>query len=281
MSVVHPGYAPPAGPDRPRGRRAVRWLLVASAAWAVLLAVLTWWSARTDPPTVREQRSIGQAARLVDRAVGRLVAAVGGEAWAMTPRAVETGCRVTPVSRGAELTRGVDVVVAEGRERDLLARVADQLPQGWRAGVRDGVDGPVLRADAGEFVLVQGRAAEPGRVSLTAQTGCRPADVDVADLLPDYPPGPALVEALRALDRPAADPPERIVAPCPGGGNAESRWLDTGSEPVSLGVLASLADGAVLVDTPGVYAYRRGPAVVLADATGDQLRLTASTGCAG
>lgn len=116
----------------------------------MLLVALTWWSVRTDPPTVKEQRTISQAVPVVDRAVGRLVAAIGPDGvWVMTPETVEKGCRVTPVSDGAELIRGVDVLVAEGAERPLLDRVADALPGSWRAGVRDSVDGPRLRADGG------------------------------------------------------------------------------------------------------------------------------------
>ncbi|NJP31487.1 hypothetical protein [Micromonospora thermarum] len=283
MSAVHPGYALPSGPDRPPGRRrAARWVVVAAVAWAVLLAALAWWSVRTDPPTVKEQRTIGQATPVVHRAVGHLVAAIGpAGAWVMTPETVEKGCRVTPVSDGADLTRGVDVLVAEGGERALLDRVADALPEPWRAGVRDSVDGPRLRADAGEFIPVEGRVAAPGRVRFTVATGCRPADVEFGDLLPLHAAGPALEEASRALGRPATDVTRVVVARCPDGGNAWTRWVDAGSDPVSLDALAPLAAGAVLVDTPEAYAYRRGPDIVLADATGEELRLAASTGCAG
>lgn len=248
----------------------------------MLLVALTWWSVRTDPPTVKEQRTISQAVPVVDRAVGRLVAAIGPDGvWVMTPETVEKGCRVTPVSDGAELIRGVDVLVAEGAERPLLDRVADALPGSWRAGVRDSVDGPRLRADAGEFVLVEGEVPEPGRVRLTVATGCRPADVEFGELLPLHAAGPALEEASRALGRPATDATEVVVARCPDGGKAWTRWVDAGSEPVSLAALAPLAAGAALVDTPDTYAYRRGPDIVLADATGEELRLAASTGCTG
>ncbi|PWU57244.1 hypothetical protein DLE60_24900 [Micromonospora globispora] len=65
--AVQAGYAPPTGPDRPApGRRWLRWLLAATVAWAVLLAVLTWISVRDDPPTVREQRTLAEAGPVVD-----------------------------------------------------------------------------------------------------------------------------------------------------------------------------------------------------------------------
>ncbi|WP_436971097.1 hypothetical protein [Micromonospora coxensis] len=279
--AVQAGWAPPSGPPEPAPRSGwPRWLLAVTVLWTVLLAGLTWWSVRTDTPTVREQRTLGQALPVVDGAVGRLVVAVGDGAWAMTGQQVEEGCRVTPMDDGAELTRGVDVVVAEGGERGLLESVADRLPEDWRAGVRVSSDGPRLRADAGEFVLVEGRVVTPGRVRFTVETGCRPLDdVAIADLLPGYPGEPALDEALRALGRPADDSVEQVLAACPGGGTARTRWVQAGPAPMSLAGLKPLAAGAALVDTPEVYAWRRGPVVVLADATGEQVRLAASTGC--
>lgn len=280
MSAVHPGYAPPSGPDRPPPRsRARRWLLAGTLAWAVLLAGLAWWSARTDEPTVQEQRTIGQAVPVVDDAVGRLVAALDGTAWAMTPSRVEQGCRVTPFSAGTELIRGIDVLVAEGGERDLLGKVADSLPERWRAGVRVAADGPLLRADAGEFVLVEGESTSPGRVRFTVLTGCRPTDVEFAGLLPESPPEPALRTALQALGRPVPERSDEVVASCPGGAKAWTQRVAAGAGPASLSALAPLAAGAVVIDTPEAYAYRRGSGLVVADATGDQLHLAFSTGC--
>ncbi|MEH0820316.1 MULTISPECIES: hypothetical protein [unclassified Micromonospora] len=255
-----------------------RWLLAVTVLWAVLLAALTWWSVRHDPPTVREQRSLAEAGPVVDRAVGRLVAATGDGAWALAAPRLDRGCRITPMDDGATLARDLDVVVAEGGERALLEAVAGRLPADWRAGVHLGSDGPRLRADAGEFVAVQGRVVTPGRVRLTADSGCRPDDVEYGTLLPGYAGEPALDDALRALGRPAGTP-EQVVAPCPGGGVARTRWATAGPAPASLAGLKPLAAGGAVVDTPEVYAYRRGAVVVLADATGEQVRVSASTGC--
>lgn len=246
--------------------------------WAVLLGALTWWSVRHDPPTVREQRSVTEAGPVVDRAVGRLVAATGEAAWALAAPRLDRGCRITPMDDGATLARDLDVVVAEGGERALLEAVAGRLPADWRAGVHLGSDGPRLRADAGEFVAVQGRVVTPGRVRLTADSGCRPDDAEQGTLLPGYPDEPALDDALRALGGPAG-PPERVVAPCPGGGVARTVWASAGPAPASLAGLKPLAGGGAVLDTPEVYAYRRGAVVVLADATGEQVRVSASTGC--
>ncbi|MEH0842644.1 hypothetical protein V6U81_09665 [Micromonospora sp. CPCC 205711] len=282
MSTVQAGWAPPSGPPEPAPKRPwLRWLLAVTVAWGLLLAGLTWWSVRHDPPTVREQRTLAQAVPVLNRAMGQLVTAVGDGAWALTPETVERGCRVTPMADGVSLSRGLDVLVPAGGERALLERVADRLPAGWRAGVRTSTDGPRLRADAGEFVAVEGRVVSGGRVRLSADTGCRRADVEIGTLLPGYPGEQALDEALRALARSATGPTERAGATCPGGGAARTVTVPAGPAPVSLAALRPLAAGAPVVDTPEVYAYRRGPVVVLADATGEQLRLSASTGCAG
>ncbi|MFF5173909.1 hypothetical protein ACFY3U_14855 [Micromonospora sp. NPDC000089] len=280
MSAVQTGWAP-VSDDRepPRSWGWPRWLLAATVAWAVLLGALTWWSVRHDPPTVREQRSLAEAARVADAATGQLVAALGDAAWALAPRQVERGCQVTPMAAGGTLTTGVDVVLPEGGERALLGRVAGRLPADWRAGVRTATDGPRLRADAGEFVLVEGRVERPGRVRFDAETGCRPIDAEVADLLPGYPHDPALDEALRALGRSPDGEPDAVFAACPGGGRAATHRATAGAAPAPLAGLKPLAAGTVLLDNPEVYAYRRGPAVVVADATGERLRVTASTGC--
>ncbi len=273
------GYVP-SRPERPApGRRWLRWLVAATVVWAVLLAGLTWWSVRHDPPTVKDQRTLGEAVPVVDRAMGRLVATLGDDAWELTPARVERGCRVTPLADGASLTRGLDVPVAAGSERALLDRVAQRLPAEWRAGVATEVGRPRLRADAGAFVAVDGRVVADGLVRFSAATGCRRADIESAELLPAYDVGPELTTALRALDRPAPVAAKWVTAPCPEGRPARTINVDAGPEPASLAALRPL--GAVVVDRPEMYAYRSGSVVVLADATGDQLRLAASTGCAG
>lgn len=274
------GYAPPTRPDQPApGRRWLRWLVPATVAWAVLLAAVTWWSVRHDPPTVKEQRTLGEAAPVVDRATGRLVAALGDDAWELTPARVERGCRVTPLAHGATLTRGLDVPVPAGSERALLDRVAQRLPADWRAGVATEVGRPRLRADAGEFIAIDGRVVADGLVRFSAATGCRPGDVEFAELLLAHPIGPELTAALGALGRPAPDSAKWVPVPCPAGGVARTVVVTDGAVPVSLAALRPL--GPVVLDRPGTYAYRSGSAVVLAETTGDRLHLVASTGCAG
>ncbi|WP_433388049.1 hypothetical protein [Micromonospora sp. KLBMP9576] len=276
------GYAPPTGPGKPASsRRWWRLLLAATVAWAVLLAALTWISVRNDPPTVREQRSLAEAGPVVDGAVGELVAAAGDTA-VLTPPRIERGCRITPFADGADLSRGVDVFVVAGGERALLEQVADRLPAAWRAGVRATSDGPRLRADAGEFVTVDGGVEGDGRVRFTVDSGCRP--VGDGHVVPGTgaagAEADALAEALRALGAPADSIPELVTAPCPGGGTARSArspGVVATSAPVA--ALAPVGGAPVLRDL-AAYAYRRGPVTVVADLSGDRVVLSATTGCA-
>ncbi|MFI7603793.1 hypothetical protein ACIBTV_01570 [Micromonospora sp. NPDC049366] len=282
--AVQAGYAPPSGPHAPAPARARRrWLLVATVAWALLLALLTWLSVRDDPPTVREQRSLAEAGPVADRATGELAAAAGPTALVeLTPPQLDRGCRVTPFADGAALTRGVEVTVPQGGERELLDRIAERLPAAWRAGVRLTPDGLRLRADAGEFVAVDGRPAGEGRIRLTVRTGCRP-------LGDGYPPatGPAgaeavaLADALRALGQPAQAAPQLVSAPCPGGGVARTARVDGLTTSTGLAAaLGPLAAGGPALDTVDTYAYRVGPLIVLATTAAGSPRVSATAPCA-
>ncbi|MFG3699810.1 hypothetical protein ACGF5C_18095 [Micromonospora sp. NPDC047620] len=279
--VVAAGQAPPTGPDRPASRRWLPWLLAATVAWAVLLTVLTWTSVRDDPPTVREQRSLAEAGPVVDRAVGELVAAAGDTA-VLTPPEIERGCRVTPFADGATLVRGVEAFVPAGGERALLEQVADRLPGHWRAGVRvTSDDGPRLRADAGEFVTVEGTVVGDGRVRLTADTGCRPVGDGYAAPAAGATGAEteALAAALRALGGPAGAAPEVVVAPCPAGGAARTaRAAAVPAPPSPAAALAPVA-GVPMLDTPQAYAYRHGAVMVIAGLSGDRVAVSAATGC--
>ncbi|MEV0152758.1 hypothetical protein AB0H57_03320 [Micromonospora sp. NPDC050686] len=273
------GYAPPTGPRDPvPARRRFRWLLAAVVAWAALLGVLTWVSVRDDPPTVREQRTLAQAGPVVDRAVGELVGAAGDRVVVLQPERVERGCRLTPALGGATLERAVEVLDPGADPRAVLTEMADRLPTGWLAGVRVTGDGPRLRADAGEFVLVEGRPAGGDRLRLTVRTGCRPVGAGYRP--PAAQGGPAadaLAAALRTLGQSTVPAVPQVAAPCPGG-DRQARTarvtLDQApAEPAR--ALAPVAGDAVVLETPEVYAYRQG-AVTVALAGPD---LTATTGC--
>ncbi|MGC4748839.1 hypothetical protein ACLQ28_24755 [Micromonospora sp. DT201] len=284
--AVQTGWASPAGPAAPAPARSWRrWLLAATAAWAVLLALLTWTSVRNDPPTVREQRTLDQAGPVVDRAVGELARAVGAAGLLeLGPARIASGCRVTPFADGARLRREVGALAPTGTEQAVLVGIAERLPASWRAGVGPGLDGPELHADAGEFVAVEGRPTVDGRVRLIVDTGCRPvgSGYTAAPATAAGPEAAALTVALGALGRPGDAAPELVTAPCPGGGLARTARSAGGADPASsTEALAPLAGDAPLLDKPPVYAYRTGPVTVLAELSPDATRLAATVGCSG
>ncbi|MFC4146485.1 hypothetical protein ACFO0M_09480 [Micromonospora mangrovi] len=283
--AVQAGYAPPTGPDQPTsGRRWVRWLVAATVLWAVLLAVLTWFSIRDDPPTVREQRSLAEAGPVTDRAVGELLAAAGdGGAARLLPDVLRTGCRITPMEDGAALTRGVEVLLPGDDARGLLQRVADRLPASWRAGVETTGDGPVLRADAGEFVAVEGHATGADRVRFTAATGCRPVGDGYRPLAGGGGPETDQATALlRAWGGPAGQV-DHVAAACPGGATARTARAESApaaDRPSLADALAAARGGAVGVRaTPEVYAWRAAGTSVVAERVDDRIRVTVTTGC--
>ncbi|MBQ1035537.1 hypothetical protein KBX46_04615 [Micromonospora sp. C81] len=283
--AVQTGWAPSAGPTAPPPARSWRRALVAAtAAWAVLLALLTWTSVRDDPPTVREQRSLDQAGPVVDRAIGELARAAGAAGLLeLGPARIAEGCRVTPFADGARLRRDVGVLAPTGSEQTVLEGIAERLPASWRAGVGPGLNGIELYADAGEFVAVQGRPTADGRVRVVVDTGCRPVGSGYTPAgATAGPEAAALTAALRALDRPADAAPELVTAPCPGGGSAHTVRSAEGPGPAApTAAFAALAGNAPLLDQPPVYAYRTGPVTVLAELNEDATRLAATVGCPG
>ncbi|SCG75093.1 hypothetical protein [Micromonospora humi] len=280
MSAVQPGYAPPTRPDQVgSGRRRQRWLVVAAVVWAVLLAGLTWWSVRNDPPTVKEQRSLDQAGPVVDRAIGELSAAVGAAGVpALLPDRLERDCRVTPLERGTALERGIEVATAGGDARDVLRRVADRLPSEWRAGVSSFDGEPLLRADAGDFVAVEGRPGGPGRVLLTAATGCRPVGAGYRAPAADAAGESAALA--RALGRwgGATGAVQVLTAPCPGGGTARTARAEAAA-PADQRLAAAFGAGAApVVDSVDRYA-RPGDPAVLAERVDERVRVAVTTSC--
>ncbi|HWH01849.1 MAG TPA: hypothetical protein VNV66_21620 [Pilimelia sp.] len=287
---------PPAGTGTPTaGPRPVRprWLAVGAAAWGLLLLGLAVLSAHRSPPTVREQRAVGQAAPVVDRAIGELVAAAGPDAAPVVgPRRLTTGCRLTSAWAGAAVDRSVTFHVAETDGPALLDRIAAGLPAGHRARVshRAGRDGHALRADAGEFVTVTGGVTSAGVVSLTASSGCRPPSPGLPagragagpDTRPDagQPTDAAPVRLLTGLGAAAVTGQAGESVPCPGGGRAyTARALGRGA-PAAAALERAAGPGAVvIVARPDRYVYRAGAQRVVVWADGDELTATVTTGC--
>ncbi|SCL20616.1 hypothetical protein GA0070616_2032 [Micromonospora nigra] len=279
--TVQEGYAPPSRQAPERGWP--RWLVALSLVWAVLLVGLTALSVRRDPPTVREQRTLAQAAWVADRAVGRLALAAGDAPLALVPAQVEPGCRISPFAPGAELVRAVTVLTPAGGERALLERVSEALPADWRAGVRVGTEGPRLRADAGDFVLVEGRVVAEGRVQLRAVTGCRPVrdGWQPPDGDPTGPETPALSAAAALVDSPFARGRSVQIAFCPDGGVVRTTRVAGPPLADPRPGLTRLAAGNAAVDTLEVYAYRAGAVSVVAEFGADELEISATSVCSG
>lgn len=151
------------------------WAIGLVAAWALLLLVAAVWSVQHDPATVREQSDLRQGRQTLDRAVATLVEVAGPAVEVeIGPYQVATGCQLTLARDGTSLDQTVLLTVPAGQEPELLDRLADQLPADW--GARHFPRTNRFSADAGDFVAVRGEVAEPGRVRLTAVTGCRPGD---------------------------------------------------------------------------------------------------------
>ncbi|ASW58027.1 hypothetical protein [Plantactinospora sp. KBS50] len=291
MSTDAPPEAQPGPSATPPRARPRRWIMpTVVLGWALLLVVLACVSVRRDAPTVREQRDLGAAATVADRALGALVAAAGPDPLVElgTPR-LDRGCRLSVARDGASLARTVTFRAGAEDAAELLDRISDGLPAAYRAGTRPlpAGPGPRLRADAGEFVAITGGVTAPGRIELTVATGCRP-DASAVDL------GPAPVAAARSsargeLDRvfdalglAAPADPDWSSATCPAGGAAyTARTAGPGTPTGGLAAgLRSLAGaGPVLVDTPQSYGYRAGPLGVLVETVDGETRVAVSHGC--
>lgn len=245
--------------------------------------VLAYLSVGSDEPTVREQRDLTQAVPVVQRALGDLIVAAGPEvAVELRPFEVEKGCRISAIRDGAILRQAV--VFRVGDAPALLDRIAKELPAGYRAAVRRASGGGhALRADAGEFVSVRGAVAEPGVVTLTASTGCRPADgftpqdpVVVGDVDAE------LARVLEALDVTDAVPGPAASVACRDGVAATVRA--TGQRAPAQPLHAALrplggTKAVVVVDHADRYAYRSGSLSVVAEAVDDEIRLAVTRSC--
>jgi len=145
------------------------------AAWAVALLVAAVWSAHHDPATVREQSGLAGGRQAVERAVALVVETAGpGVRVDVQPIQQRSGCEITLARSGTELDQTVLLTVPDDRDpMVLLDRLVAGLPANW--GARYHVASNRFFADAGDFVAVRGGLADqPGRVELTAATGCRP-----------------------------------------------------------------------------------------------------------
>jgi hypothetical protein len=281
--VTLPGY-PPAAPETRR-----RWWLIGLiAAWIVVVAVLGWWSVRTDPPTVPEQRDIADALPVLERATGAMFAAATADDRAVVLGDLEVSedCTVTPVRDGVEASRDVTVYVQAGQALAAITEIAAALPADYRAasGASSGGRRIGLQADAGGFVAIDAAEDSTTQVlQLRASTGCRPPAGD-AGLDPELPPATELPESLRrALAALGTDDDVATVREiaCPGGGVGRTYAVDGVPAPRDLGrSLQPVIEGATVVRAePAGWAYRTGTDSVAIVKDADLLRVSATTAC--
>lgn len=287
-AVGPPAAGPPGGVGPPGVARGGRrwWLIGVAAGWALLLLGLSIVSAHRDRATVLEQRDLAAAVPAVDRAAGAVSAAAQAADVVVTigPLTVNRACQVTPVRAGAEAARDVVVHVRPGGGGAALDAIADRLPAAYDATVHRRRAGAVhvLRADAGEFVAVQGLLSADGTVvTVRAASGCRPID-GAAD--PTEPPAgplpPVLTAALAALKL-TPGPAVAHEVGCPAGGVARTVVVRASSAPAvlaqSLGTVT--ADATVVQSGPTRYAYRVDADSVVVDVSGEQVRIAATSAC--
>ncbi|MBF9131760.1 hypothetical protein I0C86_22745 [Plantactinospora sp. S1510] len=287
MTTDPPWLAPPGQPDPPATQRSRRWLVAGLVGWIVVLLAVTYVSVRRDEPTVREQRSIEQAGPVVDRTLGDLVAAAGPDVVVeLAERRLRTGCEITLFRSGAAIDAAITVRAPEAEAPEVLDRIASRLPAAYQAGVRHRSDGAAdaLRADAGQFVAVEGELVEPGVVRLTVQTGCRPTSGESEERTTSSPPPPTEedpVRVLTALGATDLDPVDLIAVDCPGQGTARTaRSAGRGTSTGPPGAMLPRPVGTVVVtDTPEVYAYRTGAVSVVVESGDGRIRVATTTGC--
>jgi hypothetical protein len=285
-AVTGPGYGyPPPEGSRPRRR----WLPVVVGVWGVVLVGAVFWSVRNDPPTVPEQRDVGQAVAVLQVAAGAVVAAAQDERWALSLGELQVeGCAITPVWDGQEASREVTVYVPEGDARAALDAVADRLPADYRAGVVAARGGTRLTffADVGEQVGVEAEAHSDDQVlRLRVFTGCRPAvdDLDRSD--PAAGDAPAVLDTVVAeitvsgAGGPSAGEAVARAVACSGGGTASTFVRDAGPATPESGP-RGVPEGTVPVwAEEGGWAYRIGSESVVVTADRDRFRVSLTTAC--
>jgi hypothetical protein len=278
-------YPPPPAP----AKRARRWWLVGIvSAWAVVVAVSAAWSIRHDPPSVPEQRNIGQALPYLERATGAMLAAADadGRAVVLGNLVFDRDCSVTPVRAGVRASRQVIVHVRADQAGPALDAIAAALPAGYSAQTRHN---PLqtrhdLYADAGGFVAIDATARTADTVfTITASTGCRPLAAGV-NLSPADPPAtttPAgYARAVAAIGAATATATQRQVS-CPGGGTASTVISGDLPAPANLGkALQPLVPATAIVQAdPHDWAYRDGDVSIVVDGVDGTVRVSATAGC--
>lgn len=258
-----------------------RWIIAATAAWALVVGGLAYYSSRNDPPTARDQTTIAEGLPVVDEALARVaaaldpatsVAALGG--YTRT----DSSCRITSAREGTRFERVLLVYVKQDTEPSVLERIHGALPAGYEAHLVSGPKAHLLTADAGHFVTLRGAVTQPGQVRFTADTGCRVQDAAVEEATPQSQnANRAPVQAvLDTLKQPASRWLTHRLT-CPGGGTLWTvEAVTTGDGAASRGTVPATA---VVLDEPKLFAFRAGEAGVALRVESDALHITSTAGC--
>ncbi len=279
-----------------------------TVAWIIVLVGGALWAIGRNDPTAREQTTVAQAAPVVDRATAAIAGAVVADrqgAASISGFDKVEQCRVTLVRPGVRFVRTVIGVVPSGGERALMDRVAARLPAAFNAVVTnrttfgdsatDARTEPVFTADAGFYVAITGRIADPGQVRFDVDTGvCRPAgDLPAASAAggPSTVSGP---EAPVGLGSRPADAARAVAthlhAPvdawrvhkiaCAGGATLTTVEAQVGAEPSDLDTaMAGFRRTGVLVTEPRLYAQQDDDFDIVVRPADGHLLVTASTRC--
>ena len=262
-----------------------RLIIAAAVAWGLVVVGLAYYSFRTDRPTDRDQTTIAQALPTVDAALAEVATALDPAASVAVLggyNRVGRSCSVTAAREGGRYERVLIAYTKEGTEPQLLDRVAAGLPKRYGPSVKHRAQLHSLSADAGNFVEVRGATFGPGRVRFIADTGCRPQDAPVTDATPasdtaNRAPVQAVLDTLKL----SAQKWRTYRATCSSGGALWTVEAVAAPPPGSLvdALGASVPATPVLLAGPQLYAYRNGPAGVVARSDDGALTVTSTTGC--
>jgi hypothetical protein len=164
--------APEAAPQpqpTPPARRHLWTVLV--TGWALLLLVLAVWSARNDPPSLRDQTTAASAKATIEEVVGQVTARVPAGATIQDKGYAEKACSLSAARDGVSVARTLIVSGPTGGESAMIEALASALPD----AVTRPADGPKegFFYDAGNYVAVRGKVSGEGIVTVDLNSGCR------------------------------------------------------------------------------------------------------------
>ncbi|GGM70855.1 hypothetical protein ACFFX1_28630 [Dactylosporangium sucinum] len=259
-----------------------RWIIAGTAAWALVIGGLAYFSYRYDSPTARDQTTIAEALPTLDTALGSVYAALdpaSSVAVLSGYTRTDQSCRVTSAREGTRFERILMVYVKSSEEGPTIDRVKSALPASYKASVSHTLTTHTLSADAGNFVLLRGGMVAAGQLRFTADTGCRVQDAPVVEATPQSEKANrAPVQAvLDTLGKPASSWQTHRLT-CPSGGTL---WTVEAKAPVTDDTKArtTVPPSAVVLDTEKLFAYRAGEAGASLRKDTDSLTITSTAGC--